>query len=267
MTVAFDLILSETLSLLFVLCGAAVLFVLFALAVVFVRRQTLYRMVDSALSPQQILSPRGALWHRNAAFVDLFGGDRRSVPAILADCSAESDQQAITALVKRAKRGWSGQIELRASLNAVGGARWLRVSAHPLRTWISALAPVVWSVEDTTHKRQMQDLLDDRQDRFVDLLADLPIGFFSVDEDGRFLAVNHALTEWLGYSADDLKTGTIRLHDLLTEPLPAEVPPWHPFPGIDHRHRRSFAVCAGAEWRTGTNSGGHFATGRGGAGL
>ena len=229
MTFAVNSVMSETLGLLSVLCGAAVLF---AVAVLSVRRQTLYRMVDSAICPQQILSPRGKPWHHNAAFLDLFGGDRRSVPVILADRSAESDQQAITALVSRAKRGQSGQIELRISANAVGGIQWLKISVYPLRTWSSVLAPVVWSVEETTHKRQMQDLLDDQQDRFVDLLDDLPIGFFSVDEEGRFLAVNQALAEWLGYSVEALKKGAVRLHDLLTEPLPRDIPPWHPFPEL-----------------------------------
>lgn len=227
-----DSVMSETLGLLSVLCGVVALFVLFALAVLSVRMQAFCRMADSAICPQQILSSRGKLWHSNAAFVDLFGGDRRSVPVILTERGAESDQQAIAALVKRAKGGQSGQVELRIALNAMGGTQWLKVSVHPLRTWISALAPVVWSVEETTHKRQMQDLLDDQQDRFVDLLEDLPIGFFSVDEDGRFLAVNQALAEWLGYSAEDLKKGTVRLHDLLSEPLPCDIPPWHPFPEL-----------------------------------
>src|SRR3546814_18099266 len=53
------------------------------------------------------------------------------------------------------------------------------------------------------------------QERFVDLLENAPVGFYSADVEGRFLFANHTLCEWLGLKQNDLELGRVRLHDVL----------------------------------------------------
>src|SRR3546814_15243594 len=53
------------------------------------------------------------------------------------------------------------------------------------------------------------------QERFVDLLENAPVGFYSADVEGRFLFANHTPCEWLGLQQHDLELGRVRLHDVL----------------------------------------------------
>src|SRR5690606_4250712 len=56
----------------------------------------------------------------------------------------------------------------------------------------------------------------------------LAVGFYSVDEEGRFLLANAVFAKWLGRSASELMQGDLRLHDLLIERpspgIPGQVP-------------------------------------------
>jgi two-component system cell cycle sensor histidine kinase/response regulator CckA len=62
----------------------------------------------------------------------------------------------------------------------------------------------------------------------ADFLDDAPVGFYSVDRDGRFLFVNRTAAGWLGCRPGDL-VGRARLHDLLVEP-PAGAEPYDALP-------------------------------------
>src|SRR3546814_15525348 len=66
----------------------------------------------------------------------------------------------------------------------------------------------------------------EEQERFVDLLENAPVGFYSADAEGRFLFANHTLCEWLGLAQNDL--GRVRLHDVVAG-VPAGTAPYDPF--------------------------------------
>ncbi len=70
-------------------------------------------------------------------------------------------------------------------------------------------------VDDITPRRQMEQIMRAEQERFVDLLENAPVGFYSADAEGRFLFANHTLCEWLGLAQNDLEQGRVRLHDVL----------------------------------------------------
>ena len=61
----------------------------------------------------------------------------------------------------------------------------------------------------------------------------LPVGFFSVDQDGRFLFANATLAAWLDCSAGDLVNGRV-LHDVLEEPVQGDIK-HSPFAGDESR--------------------------------
>src|SRR3546814_960174 len=66
---------------------------------------------------------------------------------------------------------------------------------------------VIWGVVDVTPRRQVEQIMRQEQERFTDLVEYAPIGFYSVDEEGRFLFVNATLAAWLGLSAEDVTAG------------------------------------------------------------
>src|SRR3546814_21129534 len=76
-----------------------------------------------------------------------------------------------------------------------GGYDWRFVAAYPLPEHPGY---VYWVVDDITPRRQMEQIMRAEQERFVDLLENAPVGFYSADVAGRFLFANHTLCEWLG---------------------------------------------------------------------
>ena len=79
--------------------------------------------------------------------------------------------------------------------DGVGVSGWLRVAAYPLD---GAPGYALWTVEDITSRRRMEQTIHDEQAKLVDFLENAPIGFYSVDQNGRFVFANNAFAGWLG---------------------------------------------------------------------
>src|SRR3546814_1106671 len=70
------------------------------------------------------------------------------------------------------------------SMDRRGGYDWRFVAAYPLPEHPGY---VYWVVDDITPRRQMEQIMRAEQERFVDLLENAPVGFYSADVEGRFL--------------------------------------------------------------------------------
>jgi two-component system cell cycle sensor histidine kinase/response regulator CckA len=94
-----------------------------------------------------------------------------------------------------------------------------------------------WLVQDITEARQLRSLIADEQAKVVSFVDNAPVGFYSVDADGRFLFANATLARWLGVTPEVLiKEGT-RLHDILRDVPPAGVPAFDAFADGDGSSR------------------------------
>ncbi len=124
-----------------------------------------------------------------------------------------------------------------------GDQVWLKISVSPLS---DNRTQVLWAVEDITARREMEYVLRDEQAKFVDFLENAPIGFYSVDPEGRFLLINRTLAEWLGTTAEEVRAKDLRLHDLIADRPPAGTPAMSPFPGVgESRGEIQFKVADG----------------------
>nr|WP_247887094.1 PAS domain-containing sensor histidine kinase [Azospirillum sp. SYSU D00513] len=99
---------------------------------------------------------------------------------------------------------------------------WRRVRAMPIAGFPGA---VHWRVEDITARRELEMVMNREQAKLVDFMDHAPVGFFSVDEDGRFVFANATLAGWLGASPYELMEGDRFLHDVLAHP-PAGAAPY-----------------------------------------
>ncbi|MEE8393380.1 MAG: PAS domain-containing protein [Rhodospirillales bacterium] len=79
---------------------------------------------------------------------------------------------------------------------------WLRISVQPLP---GRRGYVMWRAEDITADREMGAVRRREEDMLADFFDYLPVGFFSVDAEGRFISANRTLGEWLGVDADELR--------------------------------------------------------------
>ncbi|MDE1932068.1 MAG: response regulator, partial [Alphaproteobacteria bacterium] len=75
----------------------------------------------------------------------------------------------------------------------------------------------------------------DERMKLADFLDNAPIGFYSVDQVGRFLFVNEALAHWLGRGAQELVDSGDKLGDFLDERPPVGAPAYAPFEGGETR--------------------------------
>ncbi len=162
--------------------------------------------------PRQVVDGDGRTVIANRAFYDFFGGVDKPTPELLA-VEVAGDEEArdrLDRLVSNARNGVAGYAELpvRPRGEAEGGAaagsaassadragEWRYVAAHPVST---RPGTVLWMVDDITLRRQLEQVMREEQERFVDLLEHAPIGFYSVDSEGRFLFANQTLCDWLG---------------------------------------------------------------------
>ena len=209
-------------------------------------------ILKAVAQPRQVVGPKGETIYANRAFRDFFGRIDKPLPELLAQ-EAVGDSGALDQLERLAadaRKGTAGHLDLRVRARSrerdghkgdsagIAGDRvaedrvgeeqveWRYVAAYPMP---GHPGTVLWRVDDITLRRQMDQVISEEQEHFVDLLEHAPIGFYSVDAKGYFLFVNQTLCEWLGRSRKDLEGGKVSLHDILADPLPAETPGYHPF--------------------------------------
>lgn len=96
-------------------------------------------------------------------------------------------------LAEQAQRGLHDSIELK-SFHAER-ERWFIVSAQPVAGWAGY---VHWRIDDVTHQRDVDRTIREEREKLIDFTDNAPVGFFSVDEAGRFVFVNATFARWLG---------------------------------------------------------------------
>jgi len=225
--------------------------VLLALALPARRRLRLHQLAWASLpSPRQMVDRKGRVIDANPACLRLFGETAKPIPELLLALTGDEDaRERITRLSANAANGTAGQAEVPICPRSAGpGARrptapdpgrsgrsgpgaeveWLSVTVHPIRELPGTL---FWQVDDITTRRQLEQVVHDEQASFVDLFDHAPIGFYSVDGQGRFLLANRTLAEWLGTAPDRILEQGLKLHDLVASPLPEGAPPYDPIGG------------------------------------
>ena len=115
-----------------------------------------------------------------------------------------------------------------AVAHPAGPVAWFSVSAHRLG---GDRALSLWSFEDVTAQRAIEQELRDERATLADFLDHAPIGFYSVDRSGRFLFVNAMVAGWLGVPAARLIDGGAALGDFLAAPPPPGATGYAPFAG------------------------------------
>ncbi|MBX0324232.1 PAS domain S-box protein [Halomicroarcula sp. F13] len=81
-----------------------------------------------------------------------------------------------------------------------GQTRWLSVAGAPLYDADGAVSSSVFSLEDVTDQKQRERRLQ-RQEAVMQIVDD---GLYAVDDEGRFVAVNDAYTDLVGYDRETL---------------------------------------------------------------
>ncbi|MCB9988760.1 MAG: PAS domain S-box protein [Rhodospirillales bacterium] len=122
-------------------------------------------------------------------------------------------------LADQAHRGLTDSIEL---LSVRGQKeRWFSVTAQPIAGWAGYIH---WRVDDVTNRHVIDRAIREEREKLIDFTDNAPVGFFSVDEEGRFVFVNATLARWLGEDIQTILTQG-RLHTYFHE-VPDNVKPY-----------------------------------------
>jgi two-component system cell cycle sensor histidine kinase/response regulator CckA len=169
--------------------------------------------LDDARAGHFVSDATGSLVYANPAARRLFG-DRVLDRVAEFDRLMAGDDRDLAAfhrVLREAEAGSAAAVELPVR-NGSPADRWWLISARPLE---GAPGHVHWALEDITDRREREDALRREQAKLIDFLNQAPVGFYSVDQDGRFLFVNATLARWLGVEQGELLDGSLRLHDFL----------------------------------------------------
>jgi two-component system cell cycle sensor histidine kinase/response regulator CckA len=171
-------------------------------------REILREVLEGSRGARLITDGADNLIYANARFGTLCNG--LGVPS-LKTLSGLFEEDAETVahfrlLADQAHRGLTDSIELSSARD--NRERWFQVTAQPIAGWAGYIH---WRVDDITQERETGRSIREEREKLIDFTDNAPVGFFSVDEQGRFVFVNATLARWLGEDIETLLTEG-RLH-------------------------------------------------------
>lgn len=161
---------------------------------------SLTAIFESAASPRLVAQVGGPVVYANAAGAEWLTSslplDRLST---LAAREYDGDE-IVTRLRQAVEAGISDQVEipLRGDMPEPD---WFHVSVRPLDGLPDFF---IWSLEDITARKAINDVLGRERQDLSDFLDFMPVGIYSVDVDGSFHYVNQRFAQWLGLGIDAL---------------------------------------------------------------
>jgi len=200
------------------------------------RVDILSQALDASADAQLIIASDGRIAYANTAFYDLFPpfpeAPLERIAAALADPDSAADFERLRSRAAAGTRAISA-LTLRDARGAAAG--WFNVSVNPIagRPGYS-----FWNFQDITARHEMEAVIHDERNKLVDFLDNAPIGFYSVDGNGRFLFVNQTLAQWLGGMPEEIIASGVRLHDFLATPPSVDTAASDPFAGSDDEGQR-----------------------------
>lgn len=122
-------------------------------------------------------------------------------------------------LADQAHRGLTDKLELRMPRG--DDYAWMMVTAQPVPGWAGYIH---WRLDDITEQYERNRIVSEEREKLIDFTDNAPVGFFSVDEQGRFVFVNATLARWIGEDIESMLNNG-RLHSYLVDP-PAYAAPY-----------------------------------------
>jgi two-component system cell cycle sensor histidine kinase/response regulator CckA len=211
------------------------------------RADILIQALEASPDAQLIVAPDGRVAYANSAFNNLFTPDDGSVlnrlAGAVADPEGAADFERLRSQAVAGARAIAA-VSLRDARGAAAG--WFNIAVNPVP---GRPGFTFWHIQDITAQHEMERVMRDERNRLVDFLDEAPIGFYSVDGEGRFLFVNPTLAGWLGATPAELVGGDARLHEFLAAPPSAGSAPCDPFGGRAGEAQRGEVVLKSRDGR------------------
>jgi len=176
--------------------------------------------------PRLIVGPDGETIFANAMFVQKFNPGAENHLNVFFDYIAgdPAASRAIKSLQATVSTGSSQSVDLKLRQRH-GQVEWLSVGAYSIS---ERPGYVMWSIEDITERLLIEERLRNDQEALFEFVESAPVGFYSVDGDGKFIFINKTLADWLGTTPEEVIGGDFHLHDFIVSALPPQTVPYDP---------------------------------------
>ena len=163
-----------------------------------------------------VTDDNGKTLYCNDNFKKLCNAKDRHVPTLLEWTKILSDSDQVGNILKKlAKQAKLKSIETAEIFSATeDGGCYYMITA---RSVDGVEGGICWQIEDVTAQHERERTLREEREKLIDFTDNSPVGFFSVNEEGRFLFVNATLARWLGNDIKRLLSRG-RLHTYLDTP-------------------------------------------------
>lgn len=177
-------------------------------------RNLLHEVIEGSRGARLITNPEDKTVYTNTKFNDLCKDHGQPCLETLTAMFSNNPEALshFTFLADKAHRGLTDSIELSTKLD--DHEHWFSVTAQPVSDWEGFIH---WRIDDITDKIHAERSMHEEREKLIDFTDNAPVGFFSVNENGRFVFVNATLARWLG---EDITTLLNRghLHQYIVSP-------------------------------------------------
>ncbi|MBL8714128.1 MAG: PAS domain S-box protein [Alphaproteobacteria bacterium] len=204
-------------------------------------RKILTEVLEKSAEARAITDAQGKTIYANARFSKMVEGlGEASIGAFTRLFEHQKKiEKTLEDLQNKASPAGSASTEIQTRLR--GKTIWYQVTCQFIIGWPGY---VHWRFDDITHRYQMESAIREEREKLRDFTDNAPVGFFSVDEDGRLQFANDTLLRLLGADARTI-LGKTKLHDFLVNP-PATGKPYDCFDGGGyHQHGELLMKGAG----------------------
>lgn len=89
--------------------------------------------------------------------------------------------------------------------------RWLSILAHSIEALPDS---IIWYVTETTRQHRQEEDERIEREKLSEYFNNAPVGFYSLDGEGKIQFVNRIFSDWLGYHQDELNSSHMSFSDL-----------------------------------------------------
>ncbi|MCB9979550.1 MAG: response regulator [Rhodospirillales bacterium] len=185
----------------------------------------LQRMFEGSHSARLITDIQGNTFFYNNNFSDLIRSSGSEEACESIRCVSRLFEENTEAmenfglLMDQAARGMSNNVELFTILN--GEEKTFEIAMQMIPDFPGYIH---WRIDDVSQRREIDLSIREEREKLIDFTDNAPVGFFSVNEVGRFVFVNATFARWVGEDISTLlETG--RLHTYISN-LPPHLAPY-----------------------------------------
>jgi len=189
------------------------------------RDRVLAEAFRSLPTARLVVDERGGVIYASPLFRQIFGDAPAPLEVLASHFAAAGARREFDRLEATARRGVVARGEIEVPLET-GESEWYEVVAVPVA---GRPEHVSWRIEDVTAQRELEQVIRQEHETLFDFLEHAPVGFYSVNEDGRFLFVNQTLADWLGLTPEEILGGNFRLRNFVVSAPARGGAPHEPF--------------------------------------